>query len=666
MSPSTPRFAAIGNFFFLFSFSVALTIALTDDTRTRENVDGDGDDDDDGMFPTTTQPIFQATPLAGNSDFDNLSQTMIYGTTVNVQNCKSKFKNFCETFFAPATAEMIYMDRIQQVWDTGNYNFLFDCSHLASVDRELYNQMLRYPGEVIPIFDMALEELLRESIVDIETQEIEKQIKFRPYNLLQSKSMRDLNPTDVDSLVSIRGMVTRGSYIIPDLKSAFFQCSKCKRTETVDIDRGFIKEPEKCLTCLEARTMSIVFNRCTFEDKQIVKLQETPDSIPEGETPQTVSLNTFGDLVDVARPGDRVTVTGIYRANPVRQNNVHRSIRSIFRTYIDVLHFEKEAKKEADGDDDFMTVFEGETTRRGEEMWDPEKVEKFKELASQPDVYERLTRSVAPSIWELDDTKKGILCQLFGGVTKILKDSKSRGDINILLCGDPGTSKSQILQYVHKLAPRGLYTSGKGSSAVGLTAYVTRDPDSGQPVLESGALVLSDRGICCLDEMDKMSDQTRSVLHEAMEQQSISIAKAGIICTLNARTSILASANPIESRYNPRLSVVENIQLPPTLLSRFDLIYLVLDQPSKVTDTRLARHLVKLYAKDPPVQDSIIDVDLLREYIAFARSTVFPRLTDEASQGKKKEGKPQKTKSISLFCLSHFSCLCFFFLFSQS
>jgi DNA replication licensing factor MCM4 len=341
--------------------------------------------------------------------------------------------------------------------------------------------------------------------------------------------------------------------------------------------------------------MSLVHNRCGFLDKQMIKVQESPESIPEGETPYTISLYAFDDLVDEVVPGDRVQITGVFRAVGSRVDPKKRTLRSVFRTYVDVIHYAKGDKQRIGSMDPSQSASEYShatvvTTEAGDEQ--ERRQERVRAMAADPHLYAKLAHSLAPSIWELDDIKKGVLLQLFGGCNKDLgADGRIRGEINVLLCGDPGTSKSQILGYVHKIAPRGMYTSGTGSSAVGLTAYITKDPESRENVLESGALVLSDRGVCCIDEFDKMTDATRSILHEVMEQQTVSIAKAGIICQLNARTSVLASANPVESRYNPRLSVVENIQLPPTLLSRFDLIYLVLDTVSPDSDRRLARHL---------------------------------------------------------------------------
>ncbi|CAI2162770.1 12474_t:CDS:10 [Funneliformis geosporum] len=556
----------------------------------------------------------------------------IWGTTIRVEEVRETFKKFLKEFkladrklrdglpVLESDNKSFYIDYLENIEKTEVFKFNLDTQNLLAFEDtyKLYYQIIRYPQEIIPILDYVLAQIYAE----LYKKEPTEDLRVRPYNLGISKNMRELNPADIDQLVCIKGLLIRSSPILPEMAVAFFRCSICDKSVEIEVDRGKIDEPSRCprKQCNSSGTMTLIHNRSAFKDKQVCRLQETPDCIPDGQTPHTVSLCLYDDLVDIARPGDK-------RSERIRNNDDNDFTQNYHG-------LENEDEEMEDGPDQLLKF--GSGPKRKQPKFSEADKQYFDDLSKNPLLYETLAHSLAPSIFGMDDIKKGILLQLFGGTNKHFKKSGSphfRGDINILLVGDPGTSKSQMLQYVHKIVPRGIYTSGKGSSAVGLTAYVTRDPDTKQMVLESGALVLSDGGVCCIDEFDKMSDGTRAVLHEVMEQQTVSVAKAGIITTLNARTSILASANPIDSKYDPKKSIVRNIDLPPTLMSRFDLIYLVLDKIDRRADRELATHLVSLYAEDTPFSAgiNILPIEILAKYIQYARIYYNPIIgNDEA------------------------------------
>ncbi|GBC08729.1 hypothetical protein RclHR1_08340015 [Rhizophagus clarus] len=590
---------------------------------------------------------------------EKITTDQIWGTTIKVEEVRKSFKKFLKEFKLSdqnhRSDEPFYIEYLKTIEKTEEFKFNLDTQHLLAFEdtHKLYYQIVRYPQEIIPILDYVVAQMYTE----LHEKEPKEDLRVRPYNLGISKNMRELNPSDIDQLVCIKGLLIRASPILPEMAVAFFRCSICDKSVEVEVDRGKIDEPSRCprKQCNSSGTMVLIHNRSIFKDKQVCRLQETPDCIPDGQTPHTISLCLYDNLVDIARPGDKIELTAIYRSSPIRVNNRQRTIKSLFKTYLDVVHVRRSEKIHGNGDNDFTQIYHGLEDNKDENVQEgfshdhfsrdqkrkqltftEADIQYFEELSKKPLLYETLAHSLAPSIFGMDDVKKGILLQLFGGTNKLFRKSGSprfRGDINVLLVGDPGTSKSQMLQYVHKIVPRGIYTSGKGSSAVGLTAYVTRDPDTKQMVLESGALVLSDGGVCCIDEFDKMSDGTRAVLHEVMEQQTVSVAKAGIITTLNARTSILASANPIDSKYDPKKSIVRNIDLPPALMSRFDLIYLVLDKIDKHADWELATHLVSLYAEDSPFSAgiNILSIETLAKYIHYSRIHYNPIIgNDEA------------------------------------
>lgn len=568
---------------------------------------------------------------------ENVPRLYIWGTRICVTDVQRVFRNFLLEYKTNLVEDdenvlllesnlqqevdlehPYYMERLYEIDKSEQPYLNLNLQHVKVYSEALFRKIICYPADIIPYLDMTVNEVFASRYQKV----LRSPIEVRPFNSEKTRNMRSLNPQDVDQLITITGMVTRTSTLIPEMRQGFFKCSFCNANVESEVDRGRIEEPSVCQNCQHNYCFQLIHNRSIFMDKQIIKLQESPDDMPAGQTPHTVTLFAHGNLVEKVQPGDRIAVTGIYRAVPVRVNPRMRNVHSVYRTSIDVLHFRKTDQNRLHQADD------------GSHLTD-ERIEMIMNLSKRADLMERLAAAIAPSIYGHEDVRRGILCLLFGGTRKDDANNKTklRSEINILLCGDPGTSKSQLLQYVFRLVPRSQFTSGKGSSAVGLTASVTRDADTRHLVLQTGALVLADNGVCCIDEFDKMSDSARSVLHEVMEQQTLSIAKAGIICQLNARTSVLAAANPVDSQWNSKKTIIDNIQMPHTLLSRFDLIFLLVDPQDELYDRRLATHLVSLYYKtDEDTESEMLDMALLRDYIGYAKVHVHPKLDEASSQ----------------------------------
>tara|TARA_B100000678_G_scaffold196624_1_gene164976 strand:- start:515 stop:2122 length:1608 start_codon:yes stop_codon:yes gene_type:complete len=366
------------------------------------------------------------------------------------------------------------------------------------------------------------------------------------------------------------------------------------------------------------KNLAIVPEASRFIDFQIVRLQELPEDLPPGQLPHYVSVSMKQDLVDYARPGDRIVLTGIVRIEQERITGVDKSASALYRLRMDGNNIE------------FIGGRGIKSSRRSErEEISPDEEKIIRSLAKNSDVYDRLIASFAPHIRGHEIFKEAILLLIVGSTQRSLSDgTKVRGDINVFLVGDPGTAKSEMLKFCARIAPRGLYTSGRGSTAAGLTAAVVRDT-SGIFMLEAGAVVLGDQGLVCIDEFDKMRPEDRSALHEVMEQQSASIAKGGIVATLNARTSILAAANPMFGKYDPHKNLTENVNLPIPLLTRFDLIFVVRDIPSREKDRKIAQHIISQHGSSGTDTTSLVDVDILTKYLGYAKR-IEPILTKEA------------------------------------
>lgn len=514
------------------------------------------------------------------------------------------FKRFIEEF-KDEQNNIKYEHEISELAVKGSRSLIVEFHDLYAFDTDFAQKILNNPEDYLNYLEAAA--LMKLRIRDPEYVEQIKRIHVRFRGLLTEIPLRKIGSENIGKLVMVSGIIVRATAVTPFLLKAAFRCSSCGEINWIEQTSQYMRTPLKCESCNSRRGFELVPKESVFIDSQRITLQERPEDLPPGQLPRSINIDLLDDLVDMARPGDRVNIVGVIGLTQRQGRGGALRIFDLIlnANYIDIYGRETDAI---------------EIT--------PEDEKTIKDLASDPMIHQRFLQSIAPSIYGYEHVKEAILYLLFSGVSKDLPDMRIRGDINVLLIGDPGTGKSQILQYAAKTAPRGLYTTGRGSTAAGLTAAVVKEGGSGNFILEAGALVLGDKGVCCIDEMDKMREEDRSAIHPAMEQQVVSIAKGGIVATLNARTSILAAANPTLGRYNPYQTVAQNINLPVTILSRFDLIFILQDKPETERDTRMAEHILRLHMTGGLTETSIIPPDTMRKYISYSKQ-IKPKITED-------------------------------------
>ncbi|KAI9898434.1 hypothetical protein N3K66_006794 [Trichothecium roseum] len=527
----------------------------------------------------------------------------------------------------------VYRDQLRENALLKRFFCDVNVNDLISYNEELAHKLTSEPAEIIPLFESALKKCTHRILFPHQ-----KTVDLPEHQLLlhsdaERVPIRNLDSMTIARLVKVPGIVIGASVMSSKATEIHVQCRNCQHVQFLHVLGGFsgVTLPRQCgrqrvpnddtVKC-PLDPYFVMHEKSKFVDQQVIKLQEVPDQVPVGELPRHVLVSADRYLTNRVVPGSRCTVMGIFSIyqNKASKNSSTGGAVAIRTPYLRAVGIH-------------TTLDDG---AKGHVNFNEEEEQEYLEMSRRPDIYNVMADCIAPSIYGNMDIKKAILCLLLGGSKKILPDGmKLRGDINVLLLGDPGTAKSQLLKFVEKAAPISIYTSGKGSSAAGLTASVQRDQSTREFYLEGGAMVLADGGVVCIDEFDKMREEDRVAIHEAMEQQTISIAKAGITTILNARTSVLAAANPIFGRYDDMKTPGENIDFQTTILSRFDMIFIVKDEHSREKDEKMAKHVLGLHsgahAVDEPTETEI-PVAKMRRYLTYCKTRCAPRLSAEASE----------------------------------
>lgn len=507
--------------------------------------------------------------------------------------------------------------RFQEFIDSGYYSslldnarkglrfLLIDFADLSKYDPDLAGELLQMPEETIKAIEKSVEQFDIDGLSNF---------KVRFYNLPQSQRImiRDIRSKHINKLFFVEGIIKRKSDVRPQVTSARFECPVCGNIMNVLQIEGTFREPTRC-GC--GRKGKFVMLDKEMVDAQGIVIEEAHENLEGGEQPKRINVLLTDDLVSPlsekrTSPGSKVEVIGIVKEVPIISRSGAKS------TKLDLMVDANYVQPTED------TFYEVEISEEEEK--------EIIGIANDPKGYDKLVNSMAPSIYGYEKIKEALLLQLMGGVRKVRMDKiVSRGDIHVLLVGDPGAGKSAMLKRVTQLAPKGRYVSGKGVSGAGITAAVVRDEFLNGWALEAGAMVLSSDGLVCVDELDKMSSEDRAAMHEALENQTVSISKANIQATLIARTTVLAAANPKFGRFDPYGIIADQIDLPPTLINRFDLIFPIKDLPEDIRDERMARHILTLHQR-PDVNEPEIRTELLRKFVAYARQRIVPKLTDGA------------------------------------
>ncbi|KMV66288.1 minichromosome maintenance protein [Encephalitozoon cuniculi EcunIII-L] len=501
-----------------------------------------------------------------------------------------------------------YAKRIRQMCTENLESIEVSYLDIEEESIDLLRLLNQHAEMTIEVMDRALSDVVRMHFPNYHM--IKPKVHSRVVDLPVCDSVRSLRNRHLGKLVRVSGVVTRRSGVFPLYSIVKFSCLKCRSVFGPFVASSF--KPTHCFECQSKGPFTVNTSETVYKDFQKLTIQEIPGSVPPGSLPRSKEVLLFYDLIDCAKPGEEVEVTGVYKNN----FNVSLNIRNgfpVFFTVIEASSVVKRAGKIEMTDDD---------------------VREIKKMGRHPEIKRIVINSIAPSVYGHAEVKRAIALAMFGGVARESTSHRIRGDINVLLLGDPGMAKSQFLRYVESTSHRAVLATGQGASSVGLTASVRKDPVVKEWTLEGGALVLADKGICLIDEFDKMNEHDRTSIHEAMEQQSISISKAGIVATLHARCSVIAAANPMRGRYNGSLTFAQNVNLSDPIISRFDILCVVKDAIDAGEDEKTAKFVIESHEGGEEKPDGfdpkrmMMGHELLRKYILYARTNVVPAFND--------------------------------------